>query len=295
MTKFLSEIFTEVKNAPSTEQKIALLRKHEKTDIGKLLLMALSMTYNSRYQFYTNVIPPYTPDEAPLGLNPSTLYHVLSDLKHIFKGSKRDNGGKEGLLISFYCSMHRNECEVLSGIITKDLTHLGISEELVKQAFPGLLHENENFIQKAVQSVKPMPVSCVPPVGTVMTMTPVVESAVDSVETTVDKPKRKYVKKVKKAKRVISPEFKAKLQANIAKARAKRMAKKELLETTFTPCEIPLSPDAVPIHYDMYGNVLLNDIGDNIVLDGISISAGAENIKIGAINPETGKEVGVSI
>ena len=90
MTQFLSELFSAVRKVDDKKQKIELLRRYEKGDSGRYLTMALSFTYNSRYQFFTNTIPPYTADGAPMGLNPSTAFTALASLKVLLKNHPAD-------------------------------------------------------------------------------------------------------------------------------------------------------------------------------------------------------------
>jgi len=236
MTKFLSEIFQEVRNSTTNEHKIELLRHYQRQDTGKLLLMALSYTYNDRYVFFADSVPPYSSDGAPIGLNPTTLYTCLPSLKVLLRDYKTDFRRKERILIQFLEGMHRNECDVLAGIITKDLSHLGVSRKLVQEAFPGLLHESENLIKHIVETATPITPNVV---GNITMTTP---ETVKPVVAVVGKKKPKKGKK-----RIVSPELKLRLQQNIAKAREKRAEKIAQAKLLAVDGLTPNTPNPVPV------------------------------------------------
>jgi hypothetical protein len=168
MGRFISEALTEIRNAPTKAQKINLLR-HYYRELGRAFGAVFSYTYNSRYQFFADSMPPYTPDGAPLGMNPSTMFDAVGVFEYLLKNSSVDLPRKERVMINMLEGMNKNECDVFAGVFTKDLSHLGVSYELVAEAFPGMLHEVENALARTIATAKPPGPSCMEVTAMVIT------------------------------------------------------------------------------------------------------------------------------
>ena len=109
----------------------------------------LSIAFDPKYQFYvdkfpTNYIPPR--DTAP-GISYSDLQ---TELRRIYLFQKGDPVGdslsdekRNQLLIQILESFEPNEAKVFVNMLCKDLKTKGLTPNLVKEVFPGLLPNNE--------------------------------------------------------------------------------------------------------------------------------------------------------
>jgi len=135
--KLVPEVLELVRQAKTKQEKVEILRTNTHPALKDIL----------RINFDADVVsllpegaPPYTPDEAPEGYSPSSLFKTHKRFKYFFKGAIA-NGvqpmRREKLFIDVLETMHPTESDLL--IEVKDRKLKGITKALVDEAFPGLV------------------------------------------------------------------------------------------------------------------------------------------------------------
>lgn len=129
-----SEIFEQIELAVNKEERISVLQKNESValkDFFKLL-------YDTNVQFDVEV-PKYRPAPEPAGLNYTYLHAEVKKLYRYIKGDPRSDvltpKKKKELLTVTLESLHKDEAEILVGLINKDIGVRHLNEELIKEAF----------------------------------------------------------------------------------------------------------------------------------------------------------------
>lgn len=136
----LSEIFTQILNAKTRQEKVLLLRKHQSPAMMEILKYGVSPSVH----FYTKTIPPYKEDFSPAGLSFSSLYNeykklymfLSPDQEQKMVGSITQIGRKNQLLVQMLESIHPSEGQLLISLLKGEFTSkTGIDMALVSEAF----------------------------------------------------------------------------------------------------------------------------------------------------------------
>lgn len=138
------EIFAEFEEAKTRQEKIDVLRKHS----DHWFITFLNYAFNPNIQFDFAVIPKYKPAVEPEGLTWSTLHLEMRKL-YLFIPSHEKYAGKlpdrkhTNLLLEILESVHAKEAKLLEQVFLKKLKIKGLTDKLVKEAFPEMPFEVE--------------------------------------------------------------------------------------------------------------------------------------------------------
>jgi len=137
-TKLYSEIFEDFELAPTKNDKINVLRKHDHPRFRDFLVIA----FNDNFKFDV-IVPPYRPALEPAGLNYAYLDSEISKLyRFIANHPKRSTNltpkRQTDLLCSVLETLHKDEAVLLCKLIKKDLDIPFLTVKLVKESFPGI-------------------------------------------------------------------------------------------------------------------------------------------------------------
>ena len=139
MTKYISELFKEFEKLKSRKEKCGFLWDHKKNGI---LTAVLQGAFDPNIKWHITDIPEYTPDAAPLGVNPSSLHNVIPKCTIFAVGHPKSAGipkkRMKVLLIQVLESMHKNESDLYVGMLKKKLKVKGLTESIVLEVFPDL-------------------------------------------------------------------------------------------------------------------------------------------------------------
>ncbi|MBT6699117.1 MAG: hypothetical protein HOB15_01780 [Flavobacteriales bacterium] len=140
MTIYISELLKKIAKAKSRKQKKTILEEYKDNNVLKFVLQGTfdpSIEWNVPKKF-----PKYKPDDAPIGLNPQTLFVVVPKCSIFVKGHAKANGLTEKrtkeLLIQVLESMHEDESLIFVQMLKKKLKVKGLTEKLVLEVFPNL-------------------------------------------------------------------------------------------------------------------------------------------------------------
>ena len=140
MTIYISELMKKIAKAKSRKQKKTILEEYKDNNVLKFVLQGTfdpSIEWNVPKKF-----PKYKPDDAPIGLNPQTLFVVVPKCSIFVKGHAKANGLTEKrtkeLLIQVLESMHEDESLIFIQMLKKKLKVKGLTEKLVLEVFPNL-------------------------------------------------------------------------------------------------------------------------------------------------------------
>lgn len=132
MRSLISEVFQEVSQASTEEQKVSLLRKHYSPAMEDVIQWA----YNSNITLFTTEIPPYTPDQSPDGLALTSLYSEHKRFYMFLNDTRINSDRKTILLIQMLEALSLNEAKILEGIIKRNIP--SVSKSLAEKAYPGI-------------------------------------------------------------------------------------------------------------------------------------------------------------
>ena len=139
MTKYISELFKEFEKLKSRREKCGFLWDHKENGI---LTGVLQGAFDPNIKWHITDIPEYTPDDSPIGLNPSSLYSVIPKCTIFAIGHPKGEGVKPArmkeLLIQVLESMHKDESDLYVGMLKKKLKVKGLTESMVLEVFPDL-------------------------------------------------------------------------------------------------------------------------------------------------------------
>lgn len=133
MKLLVSEILAKVATAETEAKKINLLRENYSPALEDVLHWA----YDPNIKFFTNKVPPYTPDQSPDGLAMTTLYSEHKRLYLFLQQTKIDAARKNILLIQMLEALSGAESKILENILLKNIPE--VSKDLAEKAYPGLL------------------------------------------------------------------------------------------------------------------------------------------------------------
>ena len=129
-----SEIFEQIELAVSKEERIAILQKNKSDS----LIEFFRLLYDTNIEFDVE-IPKYKPAIEPAGLNFTYLHTEVKKLYRYVKGDPRADvltqKKKQDLLAVTLESLHKDEAELLVGLVNKDIGVRHLNEKLVKEAY----------------------------------------------------------------------------------------------------------------------------------------------------------------
>jgi hypothetical protein len=140
MNRNVYEIFDDFTKANTRDEKIAVLRKNE----CYALRNVLQGTFDSRISFTVEKVPNYKPSDAPPGMGYSTIHQELSRV-YLFESnnpkvsSNLSEKRKEEILIQILEVLEKREAEIFMNMLMKKQKVPGLTEKIVREAFPNLL------------------------------------------------------------------------------------------------------------------------------------------------------------
>ena len=138
MTKYISELFYEFEKLKSRKEKLGFLWDHKNDGTFRGVLQG---TFDPDIKWTVDV-PSYTPDDAPIGMNPSNLFQEISKCTVFAEGHPAGDGvskkRKDELLIQILESMHASESLIFEGMLRKKLNVKGLTEKMALEAIPDL-------------------------------------------------------------------------------------------------------------------------------------------------------------
>ena len=147
--KSVHEIFEEVSEKTKISDKVSILQEHESDGIKAILRGA----FDTRIDWLVpNTPPPYTPNESPsYDLADSSLEVAAMELGKFanFNGQATNQSRnisqiqRENHFIQLLESLHQSEADLLKNVIKRKLPYKGLTPNLVNQAFPNLLPEDD--------------------------------------------------------------------------------------------------------------------------------------------------------
>lgn len=137
--KLYSEIFEEFSKATNKQERIAVLRKYDNRSFREFLIAA----FHPRIQFDVGPMP-YRPAPEPAGLNYTYLDMEMNKLYrfvnfHPAKPKELTLEKQKQLLVGILESLHKDEAELLNGVMKKDIGVKYLTVNLINEAFPNLI------------------------------------------------------------------------------------------------------------------------------------------------------------
>ena len=140
MTKYISELFEEFEKLKSRKEKLAFLKSQFNNAMFKAVLQG-TFDPNIKWHFGKD-FPSYVPDDAPLGLNPSSLLSEIPKCGVFAVGHLKSKNvtpkRMTELLLQVLESMHPAESIIFEQMLKKKLKVNGLTEKLVLEVFPDL-------------------------------------------------------------------------------------------------------------------------------------------------------------
>lgn len=139
-TKNIYEVFDEFEAAPSRKDKVAVLQRNSTYALKSLL----KGTFDPNVQFTVEKVPYYGPSDSPPGLGYTSIHQEIGRA-YLFEANnpKVDPNlspkRKEQLLIQMLESLEKREAEVFMNMLLKKQKVKGLTANIVKEAFPGLI------------------------------------------------------------------------------------------------------------------------------------------------------------
>jgi len=131
------EILEAAGKARSKAEKIKILKDHDSWALRDVL----RATYDLKVEFLIpDGEPPYTPNK-PESI-PSNLLRKNVDFKYIVKGGIREDMPsfkREKIYIGLLESIHPEDAKVVINMVNRKKPGNGITEKVVKEAFPSLI------------------------------------------------------------------------------------------------------------------------------------------------------------
>ena len=136
--KLLHELFEEVQEAKTREDRIKLFKENDTFVLRTILQLA----YNKSIELdFPSGAPPFTVNKNPTGLEPVRLKNVIKPLGSCVKGNGIAGFKKEKILIGILEAIHEKDAEIIIAAKDKKLSKLysKITENLVEKTFPALI------------------------------------------------------------------------------------------------------------------------------------------------------------
>ena len=141
----LSEILRKVSNAKTKAEKIALLQKHNTNALRQVLIINFD---DSVISMLPEGDVPYTPNDAPIGTDPTRLESEYKGLYRFVKGGqdKLPSLKRETMFVQLLEGLSAEEAELLCLAKDKKITskYKRITKAVVQEAFPGIVWGNRS-------------------------------------------------------------------------------------------------------------------------------------------------------
>lgn len=136
----LYEVFAEFENAPSRKEKIATLQKHSSWALREVL----KGTFHPDIKFTLNRAPSYKASDAPMGMGYTSIHQELGRAYLFEENNPRIQKGltsarKEQILVQILESLEAREAKIFLDMLLKKQHVKGLTEAIVREAFPDLL------------------------------------------------------------------------------------------------------------------------------------------------------------
>jgi hypothetical protein len=140
MRKNVHEVLKETAKLNTKKAKIELLQKADCPALKDILRINFDDTIVS---LLPKGSPPYRKDDAPDGLNFSTLHKNMPYFAYFFEGihSGMNQIKRESQYIRLLESVNPEDAEVMIAAVNKDLKFKGLTKKLVNDAFPNLIRK----------------------------------------------------------------------------------------------------------------------------------------------------------
>lgn len=147
MRLLIPEILQRASEAKTTEERVQILKEQAKNNT--LLLDVLRMNFDPGLVFDLPAgAPPYKVNPQPIGLTDSNLYAESRRFYLLIKDHPRrpaaiKRNQVENVFIQTLEGVHASEAEMMIALKDKQLhrRYRGVTEKVVREAFPGLLPE----------------------------------------------------------------------------------------------------------------------------------------------------------
>ncbi|HCX20594.1 MAG TPA: hypothetical protein DHN29_01695, partial [Cytophagales bacterium] len=137
MTKYISEIVDEAIKSETEEDAVAVLRENNRPQLRNILQFAVIP--KSKKRTFEQV--EYTPDDAPIGMNPTNLYKVERQL-YLFKaGMTTPIDHLKRVLIQILEELCKEEGATLLATINGNLLAGNLNKSVINQAFPEIVFD----------------------------------------------------------------------------------------------------------------------------------------------------------
>lgn len=138
--KNLHEVFTEFEKAESRNDKIAVLRFNR----SYALRYVLQGIFDPRIKFTVTEIPEFKPLITPIGMGWSTISQELGRVYLFQEGNPRTPPAltekrKKEILIQILEALEPKEADIFANMLLKKTKVKGLTEKIVKEAFPDLI------------------------------------------------------------------------------------------------------------------------------------------------------------
>ncbi len=140
MRKNVHEVLTEVGKITTKKSKIDLLRNADCPALKDILRINFDDTIVS---LLPEGAPPYRRDDAPDGLNYSTLNRKMNYFAYFFKGkyTEMNQVKREKMFAEILEAVNQEDAEVFINAKDKNLKYKGLTKKLVMDAFPNLIRK----------------------------------------------------------------------------------------------------------------------------------------------------------
>lgn len=139
-TKNIYEVFDEFESAPTKKDKVAVLQRNSTYALKSIL----KGTFDPNVQFVIESVPYYGPSDSPPGLGYTSIHQEI-DRAYLFEANNPkvdpnlSHNRKEQLLIQMLESLEKREAEIFMNMLLKKQKVKGLTANVVKEAFPGLI------------------------------------------------------------------------------------------------------------------------------------------------------------
>ena len=133
----VAEVLDEVASAKTRKERLAILAKND-CDAMRAILRA---QFDNKIQFVDlGKKLEYETDYAPFGHNPSTLHMEYKKFYIFMEGPSRLTVERKRQILCQICeALHADEAAVFYACVRKKLKRRGLTEKLVRDAYPDLL------------------------------------------------------------------------------------------------------------------------------------------------------------
>ena len=133
MTKLISEIIYDVRDAKTEEEKIKLLQQNKSPALVQLLKFAFLDKYPKLEK-----IPEYLPDDSPIGFSYCKLFKEYKHIPYFYEKYEGVQFNKQQNKLKLMLeSLHWTEAALLENILKKDTSSFGFDLNTLKKTFPG--------------------------------------------------------------------------------------------------------------------------------------------------------------